>query len=505
MYSEETINSMNSQFRKMSIALATLSLGLVSLGLVSLASIPTSANAAPYLHGTPNPSGTPHYADHDVDTFLGGNVPTYFTDVEPIIVENCLTCHREGQIGYGTYPIDSYMDIMDNAEDIAYFVDIGYMPPWMPSADSPAFRHERGLTNDEINTVVAWYEGGTLLGDIDQRIVESLKEVPDTNIGGIEVDLELTMPEPYTPDATLTDDYRCFLLDPGFTEDTFVTGYQVLPDNNETVHHVIIYQVPADAFAIAEQKEAEDGRPGWECFGGTNLSGRRGGPMIGGWVPGSVPTEYMAGTGILVEASNYLVLQMHYNLANNQAADQSTIQLQLAEPSAEIGALRMLPMLAPVELPCPEGIDCSRASSMAEVNSSRSDYLLTQCGKTVDDYQDQPVDHIVSECDFRVPIAGYITSTLPHMHELGTTTRLELNPDSDSPQLLVDIPEWDFHWQGSYQYVDPIRVEVGDTIRITCVWDNSEGDRYVVWGERTSDEMCLNFITYLSDGQDKRQ
>ena len=42
----------------------------------------------------------------------------------------------------------------------------------------------------------------------------------------------LRMPRPYTPSAptgTGTDDYRCFVLDPGLQRDAFVTGLDVRP------------------------------------------------------------------------------------------------------------------------------------------------------------------------------------------------------------------------------------------------------------------------------------
>lgn len=492
---------MSLRLMRLWVAVTGIGLGIILLGLL-LVNTPAGVDASAYLHGTPNPSGTPHHDTDDVDALLSNDVPTYFADVEPIIVANCLGCHSAGNIGYGTYSIDSYADILENAEDIAYFVDIGYMPPWMPSEDSPEFMHERGLVDEDINTVVAWFEGGAILGDVAARTITNLVEAPVTNLATIDVDLELTMPTAYTPNADLTDDYRCFLIDPEFTEDTYVTGYNVAPDNKETVHHVIIYQAPSSARVEAEIKERADGRPGWECFGGTNLDGRQGGPMIGGWVPGSVPIEYTAGTGILVPAGNLLVVQMHYNLISNWDADQSTIQLQLDEVSDEIEPLRVLPMLAPVELLCPLGIDseaCSRNEAMFDAANFRSNFLLDQCGKTAEDYADQPVANIVSECDFTIPINGTLMGTLPHMHELGKSTKLELNPDTADAQLLIEIPEWDFHWQGSYQYINPIRVEPGDVLRVTCVWDNSENDKYVVWGERTQDEMCINFVTYLAD------
>ena len=59
--------------------------------------------------------------------------------------------------------------------------------------------------------------------------------------------LELAMPSPYAPSAPSggTDDYRCFLLDPGTDEDAFVTGVDVVPGNRDVVHHVILFRVAA--------------------------------------------------------------------------------------------------------------------------------------------------------------------------------------------------------------------------------------------------------------------
>ena len=75
--------------------------------------------------------------------------------------------------------------------------------------------------------------------------------------------LTLTMPEAYTPAAPTgvgTDDYRCFLLDPGLTEDTYLTGTNVLPGNPDVVHHVILFRVPPEQVAAARAKD--DSTPG---------------------------------------------------------------------------------------------------------------------------------------------------------------------------------------------------------------------------------------------------
>ena len=72
--------------------------------------------------------------------------------------------------------------------------------------------------------------------------------------------MTLEMDTDYTPSAPTgvgTDDYRCFLLDPGLEEDVWLTGSQVLPGNPDVVHHVILFKVDADQVAAAEELDAK--------------------------------------------------------------------------------------------------------------------------------------------------------------------------------------------------------------------------------------------------------
>ncbi len=87
---------------------------------------------------------------------------------------------------------------------------------------------------------------------------------------GVADDLPGGVYEPAAPSGG-TDDYRCFLADPGLTADSFVTGVQFLPGNADIVHHSILFRVEPAQLAAAEAKDAADPRPGWECFGGPGL------------------------------------------------------------------------------------------------------------------------------------------------------------------------------------------------------------------------------------------
>jgi len=81
---------------------------------------------------------------------------------------------------------------------------------------------------------------------------------------------------------------------------------------------------------------------------------------------------------------------------------------------------------------------------------------------------------------------------------------VELNPGTARARLLLEIPRWSFHWQASYVLERPIRAEPGDVVRVTCRHDVSKrthgehgvpkSPRYVLWGEGTTDEMCLGIL-----------
>src|SRR5262249_38729705 len=61
-----------------------------------------------------------------------------------------------------------------------------------------------------------------------------------------------------------------------------------------------------------------------------------------------------------------------------------------------------------------------------------------------------------------------IISAAPHMHMLGTMIRVSLDS-----QTLVDIPAWDFHWQQSYFFQQPVVAAMNQSLFLECHYDNS--------------------------------
>ena len=170
--------------------------------------------------------------------------------------------------------------------------------------------------------------------------------------------VELAMPAAYTPAAPTgvgTDDYRCFLLDPGLDEDAFITGIDVLPGNEDVVHHVILFRVPPESIGVAVAKDAQDEGEGWSCFGGTGLDSGASldsAPWLGAWAPGGGEGVMAKDVGIPLEAGSQVIMQVHYNLLAGQEPDVSAARLRLASGDKDLAPLQTMLLPAPVELPC---------------------------------------------------------------------------------------------------------------------------------------------------------
>jgi hypothetical protein len=211
-------------------------------------------------------------------------------------------------------------------------------------------------------------------------------------------------------------------------------------------------------------------------------------------------------------------MQVHYNLIHRARPDRSRAVLRVV-PAAGAKLTRLTTMLvpAPVELPCPSGVRsplCSRDRALAdEARKYGPDAawiptgLLYLCGKTLADYpQDVGNAHgIRTSCDRTVTRPLRIYGVAGHMHLRGLDIRIDLNPGTSRAQTLLHIPHWHFHWQDAYYLQKPIDASPGDTIRVTCSYDNSAQrqpvvngrllpPRYVLWGEGTTDEMCLSLL-----------
>jgi hypothetical protein len=322
----------------------------------------------------------------------------------------------------------------------------------------------------------------------------------------------LAMPAAYTPSAPFgkgTDDYRCFLLDPELAQDEWLTGTTVQPGSPEVVHHVILFQVPPEQIAAAKAKDASEDAQGWTCFGGTGLDAFQNvddASWIGAWAPGGRESVRKPGYGVKLRAGSAIVMQVHYNLLAGTSPDISAAQLRLAPGDRDMEQLHTMLMPAPVELPCraayTDGPLCDRDAAMLDVmarfgaESGTANALYLLCGG-------KPKPGQVQSCTRTLREPMTIHAVAGHMHLLGRKIKIETNPGTPEARTVLDIPVWDFDDQGARD-IEPVALAAGDTVKVTCKhvqWLRDElpsfegqPDRYVVWGEGTTDEMCLGTL-----------
>jgi hypothetical protein len=356
-----------------------------------------------------------------------------------------------------------------NRVNIALQTSQRKMPPWHVDSSCAAYEDDPSLTEQEIDTLARWVATGAPQGD--PRDLPEPRTFPD----GWELgppDQVLTMPEPMTPDFKNGDVYRCFVLPTGLSEDRFVSAVEVTPGSRRMVHHVILF---VDTSGAARRLDEAEAGPGYTCFGGPGFDVSVTAASLGGWVPGNRPRPLPDGVGMPLPRGSNVVMQVHYSERSGvQEADVSSVGLYFAK-----GAVRKRLLFAPV------------------INQA----FTIPAGAA---------DHEVTASIPFLPFGVHVVNVTPHMHLLGRRMSVTATLPDGRQVCLVNVPDWDFHWQGTYTYKTPVALPFGTRIDLSARYDNSAGNpenpnsppRDVRWGESTTDEMCIAFLGVTLDAED---
>lgn len=411
-------------------------------------------------------------------------VPTYWRDAKAVLDRKCVTCHQPDAVA--PFSLETFEQAHELAPILVGAIESGTMPPWPPNASCNEYQGSRALDEGERELLLAWIEADAPEGD--PADAPSPPEPPAPFVP----DVEIALPEPYLPTQS-PDDYRCFTIDwpAELTEDMYVVAQQVTPDQTAMVHHVIVFVAGPDEAGFYQGLDDDDPAPGYECFGGPgklDWSAR----WLGAWVPGMDRLVMPPDTGIRVEAGSKLIVQMHYNTSavNQPVADQSSLGYVLApsvaKPAEFIPILDYGWVLGSKSMPIPAG----DPEVMHEVTLSRADPILLYLMQGLGVSPNATVD---------------IWSAALHQHLLGTHSTLRVEQGEGTDECLLQVDDWDFHWQGQYDFAAPVAFGSGDAIHLQCFWDNSADNQPIVdgapkqptdtdWGEGTFDEMCLGVL-----------
>lgn len=398
-------------------------------------------------------------------TYMASGQVTYTKDIAPIIYNNCTKCHRPNEIG--PMPFTNYDEVQPQAEMIKYVTSIHYMPPWKPDPNYSRFQGERVLTQHQIDLLAEWADNGTPYGNAAEE--PPLPNFPTGSQIGTP-DLVLHMAESYEHNGGNADEYRVFVLPTGLTEDKQVATIELRPGNTRILHHALLSY---DDTGAARAMDAADPKYGYDGFGGFGINSALNN-MFPGYVPGQKPILYPEGLGQLLPKGSDLLMQVHYGPKPFPETDSTTVNIFFKKEAVDrqVTSFIFLPF-APL---------ITNGPFIIPANTKKTFH-----------------------CQYTTPLKVSVFAIWPHAHLLANKYLVYvIHPNGDTTNL-IKIDDWDFNWQGSYNFKKYIVLEPGSTIHVYATYDNTASNpsnphdppATVTWGEKTTDEMLFLPISYV--------
>jgi hypothetical protein len=391
--------------------------------------------------------------------------PTFTKDVAPIFQEKCDACHRANSMA--PMSLESYAEARPWARSIRTRVASREMPPWQIDrhVGVQQFKNDRSLTDEQLDTIVRWVDGGAPQGD--PKDMPAPKVWPDDQGWNFAAAFGQTAPDmiiesgSFTMPAVSQDAWDTRIQDTGITEPRWVRAIEIRPatvQGRRVTHHAIAYLI-----------QDEPGQQG----GGASFG--LGGPFME-WAVGKQGEMLRPDTGKLLLPGSKFRWDIHYSAVGEEITSHVEMGIYFY-PKGQEPKFRTTLSLVPAALGT---LDIRpNTVSMAEGFTT-----LRQ--------------------------AARIESFQPHMHLRGQAMELDAILPSGQKQVISLVSDFNFNWMTTYQYADEAAplLPKGTILKVTAWHDNTaakksnpDPNQWVGWGDRTVDEMAHAWINivYMSD------
>ena len=159
--------------------------------------------------------------------------PTFSKDIAPIFQEKCQACHRPDSMA--PMSLVTYEDTRPWARSIKLRVSAHQMPPWSidKTIGIQAFKNDRSLSDEQIDTIVRWIDAGAPQGDPkDMPVAVKWPDDQGWNFarlfGQTEPDL-IIKSTPWTQKAGANDTWWRPVVATGLTEARWVRAIETRP------------------------------------------------------------------------------------------------------------------------------------------------------------------------------------------------------------------------------------------------------------------------------------
>jgi hypothetical protein len=400
-------------------------------------------------------------------TVASADTPTFTRDIAPIFQEKCEACHRPDSIA--PMSLVTYEEARPWARSIKNRVAARQMPPWHidRTVGIQRFKNDRSLTDEQIETIVRWVDGGAPRGDA--RDLPPPKQWPDTSVWNYAAefgppDLIIKSP-PYTMPARGQDAWWKPLVPTGLTEARWVRAIEIRPSTvqgRKITHH---------ALAFLQQDE-----PG---VGGGIVGSTAGPGLFMEWAVGKEGERMRSDSGKLMLPGAQILFDIHYSTVGEEITDSVELGIYFYPKGQEPKYRQVLALFSGIT-----GGNQALDIRPNAITVTQNFHVMRQNGR-VENYQ-------------------------PHMHLRGKAMMMEAILPTGETQILSHVNDFNFNWHNNYVYADDAAplLPKGTVLRITSWFDNTaanpsnpDPNQWVGWGDRTVDEMAHAWvnITYMED------
>jgi len=408
-------------------------------------------------------------------------VPTFTKDVAPILQKSCQVCHRPDSIA--PMSLLTYQDARPWARSIRNKVVSREMPPWYidRTVGIKKFRNDPSLSDEELDTVVRWVDGGAPMGNPSD--MPPPRQFDDLSKWHIKPDLIVSLPQDIVVPAQGPDWWKDVLVDAGLTEDRYLRAVETKPSKgHRVVHH-----------SVQTMRESDEDAPG------------RGTSFLNEYALGKNADVFPDGAGRLVKAGTKINFNLHLHSIGEEMPANVQVGLQFY----------------------PKGYVPKYIETTTGVGNSGEREL------------DLPpnTDNVRTDGYTVLTKPVRLLSFQPHMHNRGKAMCVEaIYPPSASPQpantaasafrqndnavpkveTLSCVDRYQFAWHIVYLYDEDLQplLPAGTILHTIGYHNNTASNRFnpdpdnlVTFGQRTIDDMSFAWMSWypLSDEDYKQQ
>ncbi|HRG60097.1 MAG TPA: hypothetical protein PK323_14170 [Bacteroidia bacterium] len=377
------------------------------------------------------------------------HTPTFEKDVAQIIYTNCTKCHNPN--GVAPFSLTNYDNIKKRAKAIAFVTKNRMMPPWPADPNYTHFVGENLLTDEQIEILQQWLNGGCVAGDLNKAPLAP--EFKYKSYLG-KPDLVLEYRDTVFLKGNNLDQFFLMKFPYQIDRDTIVKAIEFVPGNTKVVHHVNGHIIQYDEGKKSNifggkniiSSESIEADQVYQLLDVANDDGSY--PMLTqsavNYLPGVLPTVYPEGlSGFkLHKQGAFLFKDIHYGPTSRDTFDVSRINVFFTKKmpkrvtrELQMGTLGITDIEPPLVIP-PNQI--KRFVTKAKINKDIS-----------------------------------ILTINPHMHKLGKSFWAYAIQQNGDTIPLIKIRKWDFNWQYFYTFKKMIKIPAGSTIIVEGIFDNT--------------------------------